>query len=106
MVRNEIPSLISVSTSAEQIWIHVHVKNQPNIIVGSFYCPPSSSTSILDELGNTISDIRNSHPTARILLGDDFNASGIDWQHKSLEESYVPVPFREKLLSIAEDFHF
>ena len=90
----------------EQIWIHVHVKNQPNIIVGSFYYPPSSSTSILDALENTISDIRNSHPTARILLGGDFNASGIEWQHKSLEESYVPVPFREKLLSIAEDFHF
>ena len=44
--------------------------------------------SILDELENTISDIRNSHPTARIL-GGDFDASGIDWQHKSLEESYV-----------------
>ena len=29
LIRNEIPSsLISVSTSTEQIWIHVHVKNQ------------------------------------------------------------------------------
>ena len=107
LVRNEIPSsLISVSTSIEQIWIHVHVKNQPNIIVGSFYCPPSSSPSILDELENTISDIRNYHSTARILLGGDFNASVLDWQHKSLEKSYVPVSFREKLLSFAEDFHF
>ena len=74
--------------------------------MGSFYCPPSSSTSILDELENTISDIRNSHTTARILLGGDFDTSGIDWHNKSLEESYVPVPFREKLLSIAEDFYF
>ena len=107
LVRNEIPSsLLSVSTSAEQIWVHVHVKHKPSLIVGSCYCPPSSSTTILDELENTLSDIRGSHPTARILLGGDLNASGIDWQHKSLEESYVSVPFREKLLSITEDFHF
>jgi len=27
-------------------------------------------------------------------------------QHKSLEESYISVLYKEKFLSIAEDFHF
>ena len=67
------------------------MKHKQSIIVGSVYCPPNSSTTILDELENTINDIRNAHPTARIFLGGDFNASGIDWQCKSLTESYVPV---------------
>ena len=60
---------------------------------------------VLDELDNTINGIGNSHPTVRIFLGGDFNASDIDRQQKSLATSYVPVPFGEKLPSISEDFH-
>ena len=81
LVKNEVlSSLLQVFTSIDQIWVHIHIKNKQNIIVGSVYCPPNSPVTVLDELENIINDIRNSHPTAKIFLGGDFNASGIDWQ--------------------------
>jgi len=95
-MRFHLPSLLQISTSIEQIWVHIHISNKHSIIIGSVYCPPNSSITVLDELETTINDIRNSHPSAIIILGGDFNASGIDWKHKSLTNSYVSVPFREK----------
>jgi len=41
-----------------------------------------SPIEVLDKLHDTISDIRNSYPTAKLFLGRDFNSSGIDWHHK------------------------
>ena len=105
LIKNEVPSfLLQVSASIEQIWVHAHIKNKQSIIIGSVYCPPNSPVSALDELENTINDIRKSHPTARIFKGGDFNACGIDWRQRFVTTSYVSVPFKEKLL-ISEDFH-
>ena len=44
-------------------------------------------------------------PTAKIFLGGGFNSSGIRWSDGTLTESYVPVPFREKVIDIMEEFH-
>ena len=60
---------------------------------------------MLGELQDTISEIRNSHLTAKLLLGGDFNSPGINWHHKTLLDSHVSASFREKLLDVAEEFH-
>ena len=106
----EIPSsLIHVSEMIKQTWAHIHKDHKQSIILGPVYCPPecppSSPSTVLDQLKDTISDIKNSHPTAKLLLGGDFNCPGIEWHHKTLD-SYVPVSLRVKLLEVAEDFHF
>ena len=98
LVSNEIPSsLLQVSTQIEQIWVQIHLKNQTKYCTG--FSLLSSKFSY-----NCLGWIREYHQwhqklPARIFLGGNFNASGIDWQHKSLTNSYVTVPFREKLLS-------
>ena len=37
-----------------------------------------STITVLDELQDTMSEIRNSHPTAKLLLGGDFASPGIN----------------------------
>ena len=70
-----------------------------SIILGPVYFPPKSVT-VLDKLQDIISEIRNSHPTAKLFLGDNFNSPGINWHRKTLSDSYVSVSFREKLHSL------
>ena len=107
LVSNDIPSsLIHISEMIEQTWVHIHKDQKQSFILGSVYCPPNSPSTVLDQLKDNITDIKNSHPTAKLLLGGDFNCPGIDWHHKTLLDSYVPVSLREKLLEVAEYFHF
>ena len=106
LVRSDIPSsLIHVSKSIEQIWVHIQKQHKQSIILGSVYFPPNSPITVLDELQDTISEIRNSHPTVKLLLGGDFNSPGINWHHKTLLDSHVSASFREKLLEVTEEFH-
>ena len=79
-----------VSKSIEQIWVHIHKQNKQSIILGSVYFPPNSPITVLEELQVTISEIKSTYPTVKVLLGGDFNSPGINWHHKVLLDSYVP----------------
>ena len=107
LIRKTIPSseLYTTNSDIEIVWAHIHQKSKQDVILGSFYCPPGSSISVLEELQTSVSQIKQSFPTAKIILGGDFNAPGIDWPNRTLLESYVSTAFREKLLFIAEEFH-
>jgi len=89
-------SIINSSTPIEIIWVKLHINNNKDIILGSFYCPPNSPTATLDELQTSIHEIKSKYPTATIYLGGDFNCPGIDWLHNSLTDSYMSVSFLEK----------
>jgi len=43
------------------------------------------------------------YPRIQIILGGDLNCPGIDWEHGTLTDSYVPCHYREKLITLAED---
>ena len=97
LVKSSIPSSqVKCNTSIELIWVRIH-NNTDNIIIGSFYCPPHSPITVLDELAQSISDIRTMYPSAKIIIGGDFNSPGINWSNKSLITSYISRQFREKL---------
>ena len=42
----------------EIVWAHIHQQNKQDIILGSFYCPPGSSISVLEELQISVSEIK------------------------------------------------
>ena len=78
LVRSDVPSsLIHVSESIEQIWVHIHKQYKQSIILGCF--PPNSPITVLDELQNIISEIRKFHPIAKLLLGGEFSSPVINW---------------------------
>ena len=60
LVKSDIPSsLTHVCRSIEQIWVHIQKQHQQSIILGSVCFPPNSPITVLDELQDTISEIRN-----------------------------------------------
>jgi len=78
LIRKTIPSseLYTTNSDIEIVWAHIHQKSKQDVILGSFYCPPGSSISVLEELQASVSQIKQSFPTAKIILGGDFNAPG------------------------------
>ena len=104
LVKNSTSSsLINTGTCIEIIWVKLHINNSKDIILGSFYCPPNSTTSTLDELHVSICEIKSKYPSAIIYLGGDFNCPGIDWTHGDIIDSYIPICFREKLITLSQD---
>ena len=55
LVEESIPSSqIPSSTPCELIWVQLHTSNRQSTILGSFYRPPNSSPSILDDLSDSV----------------------------------------------------
>ena len=73
--------------------------------MGSFYAPHSTYT-LLDDLLFSIATVKQMFPHVQIILGGDFNCPGIDWEHGTLIDSYVPCYFQEKLISLSQDTQF
>ncbi|XP_065886047.1 uncharacterized protein [Dysidea avara] len=103
-VKNTVhSSQIDTDSPIEIVWTYVHVGKNNDVIVGSFYCPPHSTDTVLEDLQSSVNAIKQKYPRIRVILGGDFNCPGIDWEHGTLTESYVPCHFREKLITLAED---
>ena len=56
--------------------VQLSLAHIPNLLIGTFYCPPHSSTSYITELANSFERIS---PTTPVILCGDFNAADIDW---------------------------
>ena len=102
-VHHNIPShQIYIDTPLEIIWVKLHINN--DIILGSFYRPPNSPITALNDLNDSLRFIRLQFPRAKIILGGDFNCPGIDWYTGTLTDSYVSVLLRESLMELADDY--
>ena len=91
-------------TPCELIWVQLHTSNHQNIILGTFYRSPNSPPSVLDDLSDSVQQIKRQFPNASILLGGEFNIPGIDWPSCSLTCSYLSITLRESLITFAQDF--
>ena len=105
-VKNTIPSFeIDTDTTIEIVWTYLNVGKSSDMIVGSFYCPPHSPDTTLEELRSSLVYIKQKYPNAFVILGGDFNCPGVDWHHGTLTESYVSRHFRQQLLTLSQDAH-
>ena len=104
-IKSSIPcTQINDNSTIEIVWAHVHLDKNNDFIVGSFYCPPHSSDTILDNLQSSIDTIKQKYPHTQIILGGDFNCPGIDWENSTLINSYVSCHFREKLIDLSHNY--
>ena len=106
LVKNTIPSSqLHLDSSLELVWARIHTRNNKDIIIGLFYCPPHSHVETLDKLYTFVIHIKSTYPYAQLFIGVDFNCPGVNWSDVSLINSYVPAPFRERLIEITDDLH-
>ena len=106
MAKQNIPSsFFQSSSSTELIWVRIHLKHTQDIVLGCFYCPPMAHISVLEDLQNSLYEVKSAYPTAKIFLGGDFNSPSINWSSGAITNSYVSVSFREKLIEVSKEFH-
>lgn len=73
----------------------IHTHKYCSIILGLFYCPSQSATSVWDDLAHCVCQLRQI-PDISLLLGGDFNCPGIDWCTVNLTELSLPLLFQEQ----------
>ena len=104
LVKSSIPSSqIDINSPIEIVWSHIHLNKNSDVIVGSVYLPPHSADTVLDDLQSCFVEIKQRYPSAQIILGGDLNCPGIDWEHGTLTDSYVPQHYRDKLITLIQD---
>ena len=68
-----------LSTSIDNYWCSVQPKNGKTLLIGSFYRPPSDTPDELEHLNRMLSKVFAPKSIPNIIIGGDFNASGINW---------------------------
>jgi len=71
---------VDLACESELLFIDIIIGNNRKIVMGVFYRPPNSNLKVLEDLQNSLSDIKTNDT---ILLGD-FNLSEIDWANNRL----------------------
>jgi endonuclease/exonuclease/phosphatase (EEP) superfamily protein YafD len=67
----------SLMTDGEIEWVKIKMKNQKDLLIGSFYMPHREQKH-LDELQKSLTKISN-HKTSNVILAGDFNCPDIRW---------------------------
>lgn len=69
---------INIPARLESVWCYVLINNKKHVF-GVCYRPPNADASFVDDLHDTINDIKARYPTSPITLLGDFNYPSIDW---------------------------
>ena len=67
----------------ELVWATITLKYHSKLVIGSFYRPTNKGVRTILRLENKLSEITDTfryNPKTTLILGDDFNAGGIDWE--------------------------
>ena len=98
-VKNSISATrrIDLETNCEVLWVELST-GCSKVLLGTFYCPPSSTPEYLEQLEMSLASIPESNA---IVLCGDFNLPHVDWaEHSSCPLSRVS----SVMCDIAQDF--
>ena len=84
-----------IGTVCERVCVKLMVENAKPVVICAFYCPPSSTCEIMENMKETIMQVL-ACKNATLLLSGDFNLPDIDWETNTLKEN--PTHQRESRL--------
>ena len=96
---------ITVQNEIESVWAIITLKDLSKLVVGSFYRPPDRGIQPLLDLESKLAQILEkfkNNPKTTLILGGDFNAGGINWDHCTVDHDATNRPLKEKLISILD----
>ena len=97
-----ISSEISLNITSELLFVKIHLKDQKDLIVGSFYRPDWTDEEYFQNLTDCLQQLRK--PDQVMWLGGDFNLGDIDWDSCSVKPPCSRLRLSQSLLQAAEDF--
>ena len=69
-----------LACESELLFIDIIIENNRKIVMGVFYGPPNSNLKVLEDLKNSLNDIK----TNNMILHEYFNLSKINWANNRL----------------------
>ena len=97
---------ITVQNENESVWAIITLKDLSKLVISSFYRPPDKGIQPLVELEMELAQISEkfkNNPKTTLILGDDFNAGGINWDLCTVDHDTSNRTLKEKLLSILSE---
>ena len=73
------------SPNTELMWIEIHIQGSKPLIIGTFYRPPKSAASNLQQLADNIADIQVMYKNAILVVAGDFNLADINWTDRTVK---------------------
>ena len=89
-------------TDCEIIWTEIQTSLK-NIVIGSFYRPPSSTIEALEHLNDSITNIKEKCKDKIIILAGDFNLPHIDWNTLAVKSGCNQSNQHHFILDISEE---
>ena len=94
--------LQGIDKNSEQIWVKVALKTSKDLLIGSFYKPPTDTKDSVQHLGNVLNKVKTKGDKT-VILGSDFNARGIDWDSEKITEHCSHPTMCEDLIKLIND---
>ncbi len=84
--------------AAELVWAKITLIGHKDLLLGSYYRPPSSDLEYLDKLNSSLSSA--SIGNSNIWLAGDFNVPHIEWESESISPQCQNRTIHNRLLDI------
>ena len=97
---------ITVQNENESVWAIITLKDLSKLVISSFYRPPDKGIQPLVDLEMELAQISEkfkNNPKTTLILGDDFNAGGINWDLCTVDHDTSNRTLKEKLHSILSE---
>lgn len=91
-----------LETECEVVWAEINIAGSKNILISSYYRPPSDSGFSLEQFHQSLNRI-NGQSNATIIVGGDFNLGHIDWSNSCTIPGKPDIQLHQKLLDITYD---
>ena len=102
LIRNSLISSEETSlviADAELTWVKVCIAENKDLLLGSFYRPPSTDGTYLEKLDDSMAQLSNTN--SNVWLAGDFYLPHIDWQTDSITSKCQNRQIHDQLLDIA-----
>ena len=90
-------------TDTECIFTKLKLGRNNSLIIGSIYRPPSSDSTYMDKICETIEKVHQENRNAVLWIGGDLNLPDINWQQQTQEGNQVHTAINSRFLDMVQN---
>ena len=91
------------NNNCELIFVRIQLKDQKDLIVGSFYRPDWTDDEYMESFIKAVEGIRSQYKDHTVWIGGDFNLGDINWDTHTVTSSCRQPKLSQSLLDLTED---
>jgi len=99
---------VQFETNSEVVWIKVHLRNQRQLLLGSFYRQPNHRSDQVESMSKTLEHLSNQYRNSKnctFILGGDFNVGDIKWDQACVKQGSREKIVSQMVLDVLDEHH-